>query len=321
LMTGDLIRVASSFDGAPVRHLPITSDGGMHMSLAAAYNPAAGRTVALSTVFVPEFVPQMKSALDDIRKGRMIGYGLSKTVDGALEMHSLDQIPDLNIEFAQASVMRPDGGQDIEITVDIANRGSRYDPEESGVAELVMRWDRAEDVGLPAQSLAIPVIGAGASARWVLPVRVPDDFLPGQPRALYLSILGGDDYMDLDGDNNSAEIDFEGMPVPQGVRGEIVRGASFAQVSWEPVDDPLVAGFRVYTDEGEERILPLGSTLVPGFLDISASFDVPRTYRVSSYSAQGVESELSEPVTVTPFLLLQTELFRDGFEAGPEIVP
>ena len=74
---------------------------------------------------------------------------------------------------------------------------------------------------------------------------------------------------------------------------------------------------RILAEDGATW-LPLGASESPGFLDLSAQFLVPRTYAVTSYSARGIESTRSKPVTAMPVQPERDdiELFRDGFEDG-----
>ena len=91
------------------------------------------------------------------------------------------------------------------------------------------------------------------------------------------------------------------------------------QLGWDEITDPRVAGYRIYRLATDGSWMPLGASPNHGFLDISAQFATPRTYAVSSYSARGIESERSTPITVMPVQPGREGLaiFSDGFETVP----
>lgn len=67
-----------------------------------------------------------------------------------------------------------------------------------------------------------------------------------------------------------------------------------------PPGDPRIAGYRIYRADELGDAVPIGSTLVEGFLDVAALLDHVYQYTVTSYTADGVESGPSNVMQVTP---------------------
>jgi fibronectin type 3 domain-containing protein len=86
-------------------------------------------------------------------------------------------------------------------------------------------------------------------------------------------------------------------------------------LQWTELDDPRIAGYRAYraTDDGDP--VPVGSTFVPGFVDLTAELDHTYHYTVVSFTEDGIESQSSNVVDVTlepwrSYLLLIRRGFR-----------
>lgn len=319
--SGDLVSISSRFDASRARVLALTNDGAMHFAPVAAIDRLRGSLVALSAVYAPPAMDEAKSLLSGAGKGLAPAYAKSKSLGGLLEMHSMPALPDLVVEQVTASDSRPGGGQSIQIAVRVGNRGTGFLPARDGAARLDLRWDAPEGTEAPAASLALGALPAGAETVLSLNLDTPADMLAGQPRALFASLVVAEDFEELDGENNRLRFDFDGLPSPTPVLSQLIVGVPFVQLNWPDPEDPLVAGWRIYADDGDGQWQPLGSTPVNGFLDLSAQFDQERSYRVASFSADGAESAPSAVVTVAPRPLVPLSIFANDFEPTPGLEP
>ena len=114
---------------------------------------------------------------------------------------------------------------------------------------------------------------------------------------------------------------FGSMPIPRELKVTLEPGQPVVFVNWAlDAPDPRVAGYRVMLVDAQGNRKALGSTPVQGFVDCAASIGEARSYVVTSYSANGVESAESDVVTVippaAPVVPGGTTLLSDGFE-GP----
>ena len=99
--------------------------------------------------------------------------------------------------------------------------------------------------------------------------------------------------------DNAQTIVLNTMPVPEQILVSTEAGQPAVFLEWKttPANDPRIAGYRVMLVSQDGTRIPLGSTPVPGFVDAAAQYGVTRRYVITSYSANGIESDESEVVT------------------------
>ena len=319
---GDQYRLALDFLTGDVVPTALTSDGLGYYGLAAAWDFANDR---IMTVGAPNpdalppagMVKLMKAAGARVQpaSGKAIAM-----VDG-VELRAGDDVPDLAVISIAASATTTQPGAAMTATVTIANAGTRYDPAVDGTARLMLFWNAPRGRGSALATVDIAALDPGASRSIAVPFTQPAEALPDEPHTLHVVVVPDAAMNEIAGDNNEGRFGFAGLPVPTGLEFTAPAGASLVQLAWTPVDDPRVAGYRVYRREADGDWVPLGASATAGFLDLSAQFGVPRLYAVTSYSARGVESERSAPLSAAPRPLELAPapgdtLFGDGFEAA-----
>ena len=271
--------------------------------------------VALSSLYVPPMTPQLKAAMKSLGPQAQLAFGKSVAVDGSVEMSAIPASMDLVLEEIETPTTQLVGGQPISVMVTVGNRGRRYQASEDGPAKLVLRWDSPTGVGTPFGSQDLSTIAGGGSTDFVFDLTVPAGFKNDQVHVLYATVVVDPAVTELYGDNNQQSRRFGDLPVPQTIRSEIQPGTPWVQLSWDHIADARVAGVRVYAEDVAGQILPLGSSGVDGFLDLSAQFNAPRTYYLTSYSASGQESQRSDPLVASPTLApAPPAIFSNGFE-------
>ncbi|MBX7215048.1 MAG: hypothetical protein K1X39_13625, partial [Thermoflexales bacterium] len=84
-----------------------------------------------------------------------------------------------------------------------------------------------------------------------------------------------------------------GLPPPEALKITAQDNNPMIYLNWtQGRSDPRIIGWRVYRSDGG-AFKPVGSTWLPGFVDVSATLDKGYLYRVTSFDAQGNESALS----------------------------
>ena len=170
----------------------------------------------------------------------------------------------------------------------------------------------------------IPIanLDAGSTVSHLVQARVPAAFGVDERQSERAELLIGSAEGDLDGDNDVGYATGGGMPVPQGLQALSLPGDRFVNVSWTSISDDRIAGYRICVETEDGRAVPIGSSFHPGFTDLSARFGQMRAYRVSTYSARGIESELSEALLASPAQRVVLpdgpkgeHVFGNGFEA------
>lgn len=311
LNSGDIVTVSPNFVTGVSRVVPITADGAMHMGAFGAYDPISRTIVTGSSTFVPQGFAPLREALKATGHKGHVAYGKTIAAVGPIEVRSMIAAPDLAIERLTASgTLAPNAA--MSASVRIGNRGTGFVGVRDGVARVLLRWNSPGGPVVGTATLAdVPQGGAAIlSIAWT----APDTAFADEAHTLHATIDVPDGLDEITDDNNAATHAFPGLPVPERIAASIVRGVPHVQLGWAANTDPRIEGYRVYRKDAAGTWMPMGASPTHGFLDLSASFGVPRTYAVASYSARGVESELSDPITAMPVPVNFVELLNDGFE-------
>lgn len=314
--SADVVLVAPNYSTGIARVTALTADGATHMGVFAAYNPAQRSILSGSSVFVPPFIGQMRDALKATGYTGHRAYAKTVANTGPIELRSTVDASDLAVEQVVAqTALAPSTTQTTRVV--IGNRGGGYSASRDGLVNIELRWNSPGGPVLATTGVAS--IGAGGERSVEVTWTAPADAHTDETHVLHVALLPPAGFDEITDDNNRSSLDFPGLPTPQNLASSAIPGIPQVQLGWDPIDDDRIAGYRVYREEADGRWMPLGGSPTYGFLDLSASFNQPRRYAVSSYSARGIESPLSEPISVMPVptLVAEGELLKDGFEAIP----
>lgn len=314
LSSGDLLLISPNYLTGISRVVPVTADGAMHMGHFGAYDVASRSIVTGSATFVPpSFVPLRAALKASGHKGH-VGYGKAIAAVGTLEFASIVAAPDFAVEAVTSTgTLAP--GAAMSASVRLGNRGTGFVAARDGAVSVQLRWNSPG--GPIVASATVPDIASGGEATLQVPWTAPAGAFADEAHELHVVLAASDGFDEITDDNNAATHEYAGLPVPQRIGASSVPGIPQVQLGWDPANDARVAGYRVYRQEPDGRWLPMGASPAHGFLDLSATFDVPRTYAIASYSARGIESELSEPITAMPVPDKASTLLIDGFEDLP----
>jgi hypothetical protein len=310
---GELLNVVSNLSTNQTRVMLQSNDGGGHLQAAAAFDPATGEVVTLSGL-LPD--------AGGVFRGKGAGEGRllarSALVDEGLQMGSLPVLADLAMETlaSQATMLTP--GANITVQVGVVNAGGGWEPDSGRSATLRLYWDTPATRETLHGNLAIPALAPGQRFETELSIPVPAVFGSDERQTLRAELLIDDPDGELDGANNAASLPIGGMPVPQNLRALSAPGSRIVNLAWDDPADARVAGYRVWVDDANGQPRPMGSSFNLGFADLSALFGFKRSYRVSTYSVRGIESELSEALTAEPAPAIALgdadTLLKDSFE-------
>ncbi|MEO6065172.1 MAG: CARDB domain-containing protein [Lysobacterales bacterium] len=309
--SGELMDFVTPLQPSTVRPRALSADGAIHFQSAAVFDPVSEENIAVGVTVQLE---QMRIAMADAPPAAVRAVAQAMQVEEGIDMATIADAPDLFIETLASPATRLDPGTNIPVTVTIANHGSAWTTSTTQTATLRLWWDTPQTRTVTSASTPIGNIAAGASLVRTLQIPVPAAFANDERQTLRAVIELDADSGETDGDNNEATLAIGGMPVPTSLVAVSAAGTRFVNLGWAAPTDARIAGYRIYADfAGEPR--PLGSSFNKGFVDLAALFGRQRTYRVTTYSTRGVESEFSAPVTAGPAPEpLSEALFADGFE-------
>lgn len=312
--SADVVTIAPNYSTGIARVTPLTADGFTHLGVFGAYNPATRSIVSGSSVFAPPFPAPFRNALKATGFKGHVAYAKQIGSSGPVEVRSIIDAPDLAVEQVNAlDALAPSTPQRTQVL--IGNRGSGYSPTRDGLVQVELRWNSPGGPLLTSGGLG--AIGSGGERTVELTWTAPANAHADEGGVLYALIVPAPGFDEVTDDNNLGQLDYPGLPVPVHLASSAIPGIPQVQLGWDPIDDPRIDGYRVYRKEADGSWTPMGASPAHGFLDLSASFLVPRTYAVSTYSARGVESPLSKAITVMPVPAAESLLpFVDGFETG-----
>lgn len=318
LGSGDLIQLRQVEGSTQSRVTQITADGESHLQSNAAFNPGTNEIATVSVRATNPALRLLSAKYRELYPAAAKGYGKSVAVDDGLGLSSVPATPDPTLLTLTSATRNLTGGTPVSVQIVVANRGGGYDPARDGAMNLELRFDAPTGTAAPAMTIALAAIDGGGEFATTLNIPVPIEFKPDEPHTLFANLVAlNADWQELDADNNAATLEFGAMPVPHTLVSEIKPGLPFAGIAWEVETDARVAGYRIYAEDIPGQSFALGSSAVKGFLDLTSRFGQPRSYRVASYSARGIESALSEPISVTPrerTSAATDAVFGNGFE-------
>lgn len=315
--TGELVsfRVPSfSTATTEVAVVPLSTNGLQHFRPQFAFDPAMDAFIGISEEAV---LPGGQTALDFVKRlpGAKVATPISgKALGDGLRMASISDLPDLRLELVGTGGNYWTASSSRSVRVNLRNAGRAYDPAVDGPAELRMTWDAPAGSGTTANVFSIPAMPAGGELVLSRTVVVPANHLADDVRTLFVDIVPtrGSAFEDARAEDNAAMITKGEMPVPTGLSTRVKTDSQIVGIDWIAPSDPRVAGYRVYKRAENGEYLPYGSTPISSFADFFAGFRDIERYRVSSYSARGIESALSEIGEAVP--QRSPGLFADGFE-------
>jgi len=210
--------------------------------------------------------------------------------------------PDFSVSDVMLSTPFPqEGGEPLTVIVTVLNNGPAFSGGRSGDLVVKLAWDAPVGLGTPAGEMVVPFIDAGTltglefssdpgTGTLIAPA------FPHLPHNLYVQVNPARIFPESNYENNTQRISIGGLPSPQGLTGAAQAGDSSVFLEWQPVDHSAVAGYRVYRSSDGRVFDPVGSSFIPGFVDLTGVFGQSYIYRVVAYANDGFESEMSDPL-------------------------
>ena len=314
LHTGELIQLAVQRGQTQTMVMLLSADGAGHLAPVGAFDPELGQFVAISGRGSPVPARYRQS----LAKAGMVlssARAAERLVDDTIGIYTAEQGMDLAVEQIQSNLSALSTGSSLTLRVLVRNAGAPY-AATAAPWQVGLSFDAPYDAGGVRLGVRdIPALASGAASSLSITTVLPTGFRPDRERTLFVTLLRNDSSeSDVADANNALTKDFGGMPIVYGISAASIAGSNFINLNWEAPVDPnnQVAGYRVWYHDGDGDFKHLGSSFELGFLDISASPGVRRSYRVTSYSTGMVESEPS--AAANAMITLPDPIFRNGFE-------
>jgi len=220
----------------------------------------------------------------------------------------------------------PAGPGPVELTVPVSDWGGKsvtFKVRSQGIRGRWSEWSHVVTIPVAAPAPA-PVVRATATVSGVKlewdgqpgATYIIERSSPGSPTPLSLGPVNESTYLDKDAQFNQSytyrvrstgslmsapvEITPKDTFPPAAPTGlSAIAGAASIQLSWNPVEDPGLAGYQVYRAEGDGSFVRVGGRLsAPSFNDREVRPGVSYRYQVTALDSGGAESPPSEVSTI-----------------------
>jgi hypothetical protein len=297
--------------------VPLTGDGLQHFKPSLAFDDTVGGVLAVSMdAPLPAGRSKALEAAKALSPHAPASIASAKGLGDGSTLRSAGGGPDFVLRSPSLTSRVVAGGQGLTLTVKLVNQGQAFDPAVHGSLKVVATWNAPAGGGVQAGSYTQTQLFAANATRTVLmPLTVPAGVTSDQRQTLFIDIVADDDANEIGGAADQLREVLNVMPVPQHVEVATRLDSTVVNLSWDAVSDSRVAGWRVWRLREDGTWKHLGSTTVPGYVDIFGLVGKETQYKVAAYSSNGMESEPSLPawakIEATP---PADALFANGFE-------
>ena len=287
-LTGEAAQVDVDFVTAVHSPHYLSNDGAVNWHQAAVYDPALNQ---IQTMAVKGAAPILPLALTTQHSAAVTTQAVDEVVFATVPLQ-----PDFVVAALTPSKRYPELIDPISVTVQLRNDGVAWQAGRTEQLDLEAWWDGDPGVGTLAASTQIMELLGGQIITATMNLTPPVNL--DVTHSLLVVVNPQQAVAETSAENNRLATLIGGMPVVTDVVALAQTGNPLVYLQWTPLTDRRVAGYRVYRSEDGGPFAPVGSTFVEGFVDLTASLDHTYHYAVTTFTIDGVESELSSAMEV-----------------------
>ena len=289
-LTGELAQI--KFNGSPQVNLHyLSANGAVNWQPAAIFEPLTNNSLALAVQ------GPLSVGLSQAKVEATVAPASNIAANQPIVFAAVPQLPD----FALTSVEPPTNfqpDQPFDLNLTIQNNGTIWEDNAENPLEVVATWNGGPGVGTPAGLTGITSLGPSQTVQVTLQITPPPETLDRE-HTLAVTVNPNQIITEQSAENNSQSLTLGGLPIPEGLTVATGPGTPLVFLEWQPLDDSRVAGYRTYRIDDESKPIPVGSSFVNGWVDLKAEHNQTYRYAVTSFTAEGIESELGDLVEVT----------------------
>jgi len=329
LGTGELgvVRLGVAFSSqTTAQFVPLSGDGLAHWKPDMVFDDTVDSVMSVSMDAVAPIGAARSKAMRFMKAYSPDGvqvHASAKSLTGGSTLRVMNSGPDFVLRTPVLSSRIVSAGQTPSLAIKLVNQGQDFDPAVHGSLQVVASWNAPAGAGVPAGSFALAdTVAANGSRSLSIPLTVPAGITNDRRQTLFIDIVADEDANAIGGVADQLREVVNLMPVPQDVNVDTRLDSTFVNVTWDAVVDARVVGWRVWRlDQGSSTWKHVGSTTLPGFVDIYGRVGEEVQYKVAAYSNNGMESEPSAPAWGLIEASRPDAVFSNGFESAPIIGP
>jgi hypothetical protein len=325
---GELAQLTPRFDLVGVLPQALTGDGRLYKNVALAQHPVSQTLVVLADQsLVAPVAPDLVRKAVPFEPSRPALKGLP--VGDSTVQFAVPDAPDFAIDELLPQFDRVGPDATLQLDVAIRNSGRPWAPDGRTSLRLDAAWDGPPGAGAVAGSASVASIPDDGAALVRITLRAPADAQVDQPRSLHVRINADGALAEADAGNNDASTVVGRLPAPQALAVEERRLDRLVLLSWDAPQDDRIVGYRIWRAPAADlragpQWFPVGSTFSTSFVDLTGDAGQDDAYRVTAFSAGGIESSPSGIAVATRDVTPPETVFASSFE-GPadvrEVVP
>lgn len=288
---------------------PLTFDGQINWEVAASFDPNTGINVTgsigspINGDLRPEFNSYREAASKVARVASRKQLGDSSTV-----LLRVPEGPDFGISnFRLLGDARP--GISFNVAMDIINLGAPVGAS-TGSLDIAFSFDGRDGYVNPVVVETVPIPEPESSHTFTL--TLPGGFRADENHSLTASIRrSGRVVEDLNDANNHATLQLGFLTPPGELRVRSSRLDAINHLSWDPVSDDRVIGYRIYRAFANYPPRPIGTSFGTEWADTRNANAGDVSYWVTTFSINGLESAMSPKSGTSPS---DERIFSSSFE-------
>ncbi len=287
-LTGEAAQVDVDFVTAVHSPHYLSNDGAVNWHPSAVFDSALNQ---VHTIVVKGAAPALSLQLKARHAAASLRAMRTTQVAGELTFAVVPLQPDFVVAALTPSNRYPPPGDPFSAEVQLRNDGVTWQSSRTEQMSLAASWDGEPGVGSLIGTTEISQVLSGQIVTLTLTFPPLSD--PDVTHSLFVTVNPTRTVAERAATNNSLSTLIGGMPVVTDVVALAQTGNSLVYLQWTPLSDRRVAGYRVYRSQDGGPFAPVGSTFVPGFVDLTALLDHTYHYAVTTFNVDGVESDLS----------------------------
>lgn len=293
---GDLAQVEVDFAAAAQTPHYLTNSAALTWQPAAVYDPFLKQVHAMVVEGLQTAVPAHLQQRQDIAvSGEAAATRFAE--DHPVLFATLPRLPDFAVTSLAPETRYPQEGESFTVTAVVGNDGLGWQETDGQLLDVVATWDGPPGVGTSAGQIQIGALAAGQPLAFTFAVTLPDNV--DYTHELYVTINPAQSIAEQKATNNTLTTAVGGLPAPENIVPSALATEPVIHLQWTAPDDSRIAGYRIYRATGDGAFEPVGSTFVAGFADLAASPNRRYRYAVTSYTAEGVESDFGDIMEFT----------------------
>lgn len=294
MMTGDVGQIQLTIDNPVSDVQSLTLDGGINWMINPVFDEVSDSVLSVAVNAPLGLFQRQKLRLKDTDLRRR-PPGVTTTRLGndnaGPVLHNVPRLPEMEIIEAHLATALPPEGDQGSVQIKIRNNGVPLVEEQ--LVSVKAAWNAPPGSGPQAGDIRVPIPQSGIVYDQAMTLIPPPDYQVDDVHQLFIQINPGLEIPEADSSNNTIILTLGELPVPENLNSTVSNASELIYIHWDDVEDDRVTAYRIYRRNPDGKVIHVGTSDVPGFVDQSAHQGFMYQYAVTSLSERVMESDKS----------------------------